>query len=75
MAEGSEKRDPSLYMIDDWAAERLTAVTFAKGEPPVRGFWSLTLYDAQHFFVPNEIKRFSIGTRRTRTLQPIRTRQ
>ena len=39
------------------------AVTFAKGEPPVRGFWSLTLYDAQHFFVPNEIKRFSIGTK------------
>jgi hypothetical protein len=34
-------------------------VTFAKDQtPPVDGFWSLTLYDAQHFFVPNEIKRF-----------------
>jgi hypothetical protein len=43
-------------------AKRYT-VTFAKGEPPVRGFWSLTLYDAQHFFVPNEIKRFSVGTK------------
>jgi hypothetical protein len=23
----------------------------------------LTLYDAQHFFVPNEIKRYSLGTK------------
>jgi hypothetical protein len=39
------------------------AVTFAKGEPPVKGFWSLTLYDAQHFFAPNEINRYSVGTK------------
>ncbi len=38
-------------------------VTFAKGGPPVKGFWSLTLYDAQHFFVPNAIDRYSIGTK------------
>lgn len=38
-------------------------VTFDKGGPPVKGFWSLTLYDAQHFFAPNEINRFSIGTK------------
>src|SRR5262249_43615473 len=38
-------------------------VTFVKGEPPVRGFYSLTLYDEQHFFAPNEIKRYSIGTK------------
>jgi hypothetical protein len=39
------------------------AITFGKGEPPVDGFWSLTLYDDQHFFAPNEIKRYSIGTK------------
>ena len=38
-------------------------VTFAKGGPPVKGFWSLTLYDAQHFFVPNAINRYSLGTK------------
>lgn len=42
--------------------DRRYAVTY-KNEPPVKGFWSLTLYDSQHFFVPNEIKRFSIGTK------------
>jgi hypothetical protein len=38
-------------------------VTFAEGEPPVDGFFSLTLYDEQHFFAPNEINRYSIGTK------------
>jgi len=39
-------------------------VTFAKGQtPPVRGFWSLTLYNEHHFFVPNDIKRYSLGTK------------
>ena len=40
------------------------SVTFAKRNlPPVRGFWSLTLYNEQHFFAPNDLKRYSIGTR------------
>lgn len=44
-------------------ANRYT-VTFPKGEmPPVNGFWSLTLYNEHHFFAPNEIKRYSVGTK------------
>lgn len=44
-------------------ANRYT-VTFAKGQlPPVRGFWSLTLYNQHHFFSPNALKRFSLGTK------------
>jgi hypothetical protein len=39
------------------------AVTFGKDEPPVKGFWSLTLYDRYHFFVPNSIQRYSLGTK------------
>lgn len=39
-------------------------ITFPKDHtPPVHGFWSLTLYDAAHFFVPNDLKRYSLGTK------------
>lgn len=39
-------------------------VTFPKGElPPVKGFWSLTLYNEHHFFYPNDLKRYSLGTK------------
>jgi hypothetical protein len=39
-------------------------VTFAKGQaPPVRGFWSLTLYNEDKFFFPNPLNRFSLGTK------------
>lgn len=39
-------------------------VTFAAGqEPPVRGFWSLTLYNDKHFFHPNPLNRYSLGTK------------
>lgn len=39
-------------------------VTFAKGAlPPVKGFWSLTLYNEQHFFYPNKLGRYSLGTK------------
>jgi hypothetical protein len=33
------------------------------GEPPVDGFWSLSLYGTDMFFVDNEIDRYSIGDR------------
>jgi hypothetical protein len=39
-------------------------VTFAPGHtPPVQGFWSLTLYNDNHFFVLNPLNRFSLGTK------------
>jgi len=50
-------------------ANRYT-ITFAKGAlPPVRGFWSLTLYNQHHFFEPNALNRYSLGTK-NRGLKP-----
>jgi hypothetical protein len=43
---------------------RSYAVTFPPGqEPPVNGFWSLTLYNEKHFFNPNPLNRYSLGTK------------
>jgi hypothetical protein len=42
----------------------LYSITFPAGQlPPVSGFWSLTLYNEHHFFNPNPLKRFSLGTK------------
>jgi hypothetical protein len=39
-------------------------VTFAKGqEPPVKRFWSITLYNEYHLFTPNTLNRHSPGTK------------
>jgi hypothetical protein len=57
------------YQDLDAAGERLNGgkkytVTFPKGQlPPVKGFWSLTLYNEHHFFYPNDLKRYSLGTK------------
>ena len=37
---------------------------FRKGElPPVNGFWSLTMYDADYFFVANPLNRYTLSQR------------
>jgi hypothetical protein len=42
----------------------LYTMTFAKDQtPPVNGFWSLTLYNEHHFFAPNALNRYSLGTK------------
>jgi hypothetical protein len=58
-----------FYQDLDSSAVRLNsanryAVAFAKNQtPPVNGFWSLSIYNEHHFFVANEINRFSVGTK------------
>jgi hypothetical protein len=42
------------------------AITFPEGQtPPVKGFWSLTVYNDKHLFHPNSLNRFSLGTKNT----------
>jgi hypothetical protein len=37
---------------------------FPKGQlPPTQGFWSITMYDANYFFVANPLNRYSISAR------------
>jgi hypothetical protein len=39
-------------------------IRFPRGQmPPARGFWSLTMYDPQYFFVPNPLNRYTISAR------------
>jgi hypothetical protein len=44
---------------------------FPKGQlPPAQGFWSLTMYDANYFFVANPINRYSISARQNLKTNP-----
>jgi len=58
-----------IYTDNDGQGNQLSgqntySITFPKGQlPPVRGFWSMTLYDQQHFFNANPLKRYSLGTK------------
>ena len=65
----AEHETKYFYQDSDGSDQQLNGnhdytVTFAAGQtPPVKGFWSLTLYNQHHFFSPNEIKRYSVGTK------------
>lgn len=48
---------------DRLQGSRSYTITFPPGTPPVQGFWSLTLYNEHHFFHPNDLKRYSLGTK------------
>jgi hypothetical protein len=56
-----------IYTDNDSAGKQLNGqssytITFAK-VPPVKGFWSLTLYNSLHMFHPNALQRYSLGTK------------
>ena len=45
-------------------AEHNYVIHFDKGQaPPVKGFWSLTMYDKDLFFVPNALNRYNLSQR------------
>ena len=45
-------------------SKSIYSITFPDGQlPPVNGFWSLTLYNEYHIFSPNDLNRYSLGTK------------
>jgi hypothetical protein len=50
--------------LEHYSGEKKYVMHFSKGElPPVKGFWSLTMYDKDYFFVKNPLNRQSISAR------------
>jgi len=51
-------------VVESYDGRNKYVLRFAKGAlPPVKGFWSLTMYDEQMFFVANPIDRYSMSLR------------
>ena len=68
---GANRPDDAVYPISEgpdllkkYNGANRYMVHFNKGEmPPTNGFWSLTMYDENYFFVPNAMKRYTISAR------------
>jgi len=56
---------------DEYNGANKYVIRFPKGHlPPVKGFWSITMYDAHYFFVANPLNRYSISARQKLTINP-----
>ena len=75
---GANRVQDAVYPIslkaadgDDYDGANKYVMHFAKGElPPVSGFWSVTMYDQNYFFVANPINRYSISPRQNLKTNP-----
>jgi hypothetical protein len=55
----------------DYSGSHKYVIHLDKGMgPPVKGFWSLTMYDDKYFFVPNPLNRFTLSQRNKFTTNP-----
>ena len=53
-------------LIEKYSGEHKYVMHFEKGKlPPTNGFWSLTMYDANYFFVDNPLNRYTLSARNT----------
>jgi hypothetical protein len=58
-------------IFDSYTGDKRYTMHFDKGQlPPAKGFWSLTMYDAQYFFVDNPLNRYSISARQDLKANP-----
>jgi hypothetical protein len=58
-------------LLEAYEGGNTYTLRFEKGQlPPVKGFWSLTMYDEQMFFVANPINRYSMSLRTNPKFEP-----
>ena len=51
-------------ILQKYSGDKKYVMHFKKGElPPVNGFWSMTMYDKDYFFVPNPLNRYTVSQR------------
>jgi len=63
--------EDSIYPVSNgpgaglqYSGANIYVVHFNQGEmPPVNGFWSITMYNAQYFFVDNALHRYNVSSR------------
>jgi hypothetical protein len=56
---------------NDYDGSNKYVMHFGKDQtPPADGFWSITMYDAQYFFVANPLNRYSISPRENLKTDP-----
>ena len=68
---GANRPEDAIYptsegtdILAKYDGKKKYVLHFAKGElPPVNGFWSLTMYDENYFFVPNALHRSNVSAR------------
>ena len=68
---GANRLEDAVYptsegpeLIKKYSGANKYVMHFEKGSfPPVNGFWSLTMYDKNYFFVPNPINRQTVSSR------------
>lgn len=75
---GANRPQDAVYPTSQKDAEGRTyngankyVMRFPKGQlPPAEGFWSLTMYDSNYFFVNNPLNRYSISARQNLKSNP-----
>jgi hypothetical protein len=68
---GANRPEDAVYptsvrpsMVRTYDGGKAYTLRFEKGQlPPVKGFWSVTMYDENYFFVENPINRYSMSVR------------
>ncbi len=75
---GANRPEDAIYptsegpsLLGHYSGAKKYVMRFPKGQlPPVNGFWSVTMYDKDYFFVNNPLNRYSISARQNLKQNP-----